>query len=117
MTEKNTQAFDSISTGDPASDWLNEQLGMDVDFVEAQIRFRLDHVRMTEGKTAELGYVLIDRQDKPNAAVVFATPAEAAAAVDKDPLVSSLVEEDSLACFSPSVVTIADLKGREVILP
>ena len=66
----------------------------------------------------DAGYVLIDRQDHANAAVVFSDITEALEALDSHPLVDDLANEDSLD------VRLADhgnlpteLAGREIIHP
>ena len=97
---------------------LSEDLGVDdITFIEAQVRFRLDLARMQRGEVGELGYVLMDRQNSPNAVIVFDTVDEAKVALDEHPLIESLTAEDCLDASVPERVTLADIRGKEIILP
>lgn len=97
---------------------LSEGLGVDdITFIEAQVRFRLDLARMQRGEFGELGYVLMDRQKSPNAAIVFDTVDAARTALDEHPLIESLTAEDCLDASVPEHITLADIRGKEIILP
>lgn len=96
---------------------LNADLGMDVAHVEQQLRFRLDLVRMKRGESGQLGYVFIDRDHHPDAAVVFDDPAAAGSALEDHPLIDALCEEDCLDARVGGDVRHADLVGKEIILP
>lgn len=97
---------------------LNADLGMDVAFVEQQLRFRLDLARMRRGEEGRLGYLFIDRENHADAVVVFDDPAAARRAADGGhPLIDALVHEDCLDRYTLPTVRIADLAGKEVILP
>ena len=100
-----------------AEEALSEELGMDVEFVEQQLRFRLDLSRMQRGEVGELGYVLIDRQNNPDAAVAFDTKTDAESALDAHELIDSLCAEDCLDAYVSDQVLLADLAAREIILP
>lgn len=96
---------------------LSRELGLDVTAVEAQARLRLDLLRMQRGEPGQLGYVLLNRRNHPNAAVVFASPDAARRAMESHPLIDSLCEEDCLDTSVPDPATLSDLASREVILP
>ena len=104
-------------TARTVDDRLSDELGFDVPVLEQHVRFRLDLTRMQRGEPAELGYVFVDRQDHPNAAIVFSTPDEAHEALKSHPLVDSLAEEDCLDAYVPTGVNHTDLIGREIFLP
>ncbi|MFD2024135.1 MULTISPECIES: hypothetical protein [Promicromonospora] len=108
---------DSTEDTSKRVDDLSDDLGFDVLMLEQHVRFRLDLTRMQRGEPAKLGYVLIDRQDHPNAAIVFSTPDEAREAIESHPLVESLAEEDCLDAYVPTGVDPAALIGREIFLP
>lgn len=112
---KNTDGHDNPEK--TADEKLSAELGMDGGFVEQQINFRLDLARMQRGESAELGYVFLDRQDHPDAAVVFDTHVEAEVVLDIHPLIDSLTKEDCLDVYVPDNVGRADLACREIILP
>lgn len=66
----------------------------------------------------DAGYVLIDRQDHPNAAVVFGDISEALEALDSHPLVDDLTHEDSLDVRLADHGNLpSELAGREIIRP
>ena len=66
----------------------------------------------------DAGYVLIDRQDHPDAAVVFSDTSEALEAVDSHPLVDDLANEDSLDVRLADHGNLpSELAGREIIHP
>ncbi|MFF1880251.1 hypothetical protein ACFVVC_02115 [Pseudarthrobacter sp. NPDC058196] len=98
-------------------DRLSAELGIDVTAVEQQAMFHLDLLRMQHGETAELGYVLMNREHHPNAAIVFPTPEEARRALNGHPLIENLCEEDRIDARVPDQLTLSDLASREVILP
>lgn len=63
----------------------------------------------------DAGYVLIDRQDHANAAVVFGDITEA---LDSHPLVDDLANEDSLDVRLADHGNLpSELAGREIIHP
>lgn len=96
---------------------LSRELGVDVAAVEQQARLRLDLLRMQRGEPGELGYVLIDRERHPGAAVVLASAEEAGRALEDHPLIDSLCEEDCVDARVPDPASLSDLAAREVILP
>lgn len=66
----------------------------------------------------DAGYVLIDRQDHPDAAIVFGDISEALEAVDSHPLVDDLANEDSLDVLLADHGNLpSELAGREIIHP
>lgn len=95
---------------------LSEELGVDVPAVEQQLRFRLDHARMKRGEAGQLGYLFLDRQYYPDAAIVFDTTEEAEAALEEHPLIDDLCEEDRLDLYIVYGPKLERLAGREVIL-
>lgn len=105
---------DHEKTGDEK---LSEELGVDVESVEALLQFRLDHARMVQGKTGQLGYIRMERAHHPDAIIVFGSVADANVAIDEHPLINGLAEEDCLECDVLTQPSIADLAGCEVILP
>lgn len=85
--------------------------------------FRLDMGRLHRGEPATLGYVLLERAYHPAAAVVFPSPQDAHEALndisankDYNMLLTSLFEEDALGSWIPDAITLADLRGKEIIL-
>ncbi|PUB32510.1 hypothetical protein C8K30_1011036 [Promicromonospora sp. AC04] len=102
---------------DAAAERLSEELGLDVATLELHVRFRLDLIRMRRGEAADLGYVLIDRQHHPDAAVVFSTVDAARAALEDHPLVENLAQEDCLDAHVPTSIVHTELTGREIFLP
>lgn len=97
---------------------LSEDLGVDdITVIETQVRFRLDLARMQRGETGELGYILMDRQNGPNAVIVFDNLDAARAALDEHPLIESMTAEDCLDASVLEHVTLADIRGKEIILP
>lgn len=100
-----------------ADERLSQELGVDVVAVEQQLRFRLDLARLQRGETSELGYLFIDRDRHPNATVVFDTSAEATDALEGHQLIEDLVAEDCLKAYTLPNVSLADIAGREIILP
>lgn len=110
MPEKPERSFEQA---------LAEDLGIeiDVELVELQLGFALDHQRLKRGEQHLMGYVLLDRERHPDAAIVFATPDEAHRALDGHPLIENLCEEDCIDARVPDQLTLSDLASREVILP
>lgn len=101
------------------NDKISADLGIDVTFVEAQTRFRLDHLRMTEGQPGQLGYVLMERAHHPNAAIVYPDRDTATRALTsgEDLLIEDLTEKDCLDAGVPDVIHLGDLANREIIFP
>lgn len=97
-------------------DRLSEELGVDVENLEAQLRLRRDLSRVHDGTPTEMGYIKITRQDHPDALVVFDTPEQAADALDDHPLINSLCEEDCLDAWVVERLEVSDLYSIEVIL-
>ena len=110
MSEKPARSFDQT---------LAEDLGIEIDIglVELKLGFALDHQRIKRGEQHLMGYVLLDREHHPNAAIVFATPEEARRSLDGHPLIENLREEDCIDARVPDQLTLSDLASREVILP
>lgn len=86
------------------------------DINQQQTRFQRDRDRMEQGHGGELGYVLMDRQYEPDAAIVYDSHDVAVQAMDHDILVDSLAQEDCLECWVPDTMTIELLTDREIIL-
>lgn len=64
----------------------------------------------------DAGYVLIDRQNTQNIAVVFADIDGAMDGLDSDPVVDSLAEEDALDVRLADHGNLAnELAGREIV--
>jgi len=72
-----------------------------------------DHSRVD----AEIGWVLIERQYYPDAALLYPTYGDAVDALENSLLVDSLCEEDCLDAWVPEKNEPALLAGFEVILP
>lgn len=100
---------------DSASNRLSQQLGVDVDFVEMQAAFRLDHARLQRGEPAQMGYVRIMRQNDRDLLVVFPDHDTAALAVDDDGLIDSLAEDDCLDCYAYNRPVLSDLVNSEIV--
>lgn len=99
-------------------DRLSADLGFDVASVELQAQFGLDVIRMRTGKAGELGYLLIDTDDGARLAVVYPSHDHAAAALDESELVDLLCEESLSGTISvPAAARLADIAGREIVLP
>lgn len=90
---------------------------MDIEFVEQQMAFALDHARIRRGEPSQLGYVLVERKNHPHAVVVFGTPAYAEEALSGHPLVDDLRQEDCTSAYVPPNMTLALLASKELILP
>jgi hypothetical protein len=112
-----TEQPDTTHAPKSVDERISEDLGMDVQALEQQLRFRLDIARIDRGEPAELGYVFMSRDRNPDAVIVYDTVEAARAAMDESPLIESLAEEDCLDCHVPDRVTAADLAGKEIILP
>lgn len=110
MSEKPKRSFEEA---------IAEDLGIeiDVELVELQLGFALDHQRIKRGEQHLMGYVLLDREHYPNVAIVFTTPDEARRSLDGHPLIENLCEEDCLDARVPDQLTLSDLASREIILP
>ncbi|MDO5865147.1 MULTISPECIES: hypothetical protein [Paenarthrobacter] len=110
MPEKPERSFEQA---------LAEDLGIDfdVELVELQLGFVLDYQRIRHGEQHRMGYVLLDREHHPDAAIVFATPDAARRALDGHPLIENLCEEDCIDARLPVQLTLSDLASREIILP
>lgn len=111
MPEKSERSFEQA---------LAEDLGIsfDVELVELQLGFVLDYQRIKRGEHHQMGYVLLDREHHPDAAIVFATPDAALRALDDHhPLIEALCEEDCIDARVPDKMTLSDLASRDVILP
>lgn len=106
----------AVPTTDEIDALLSADLGFDVQVIESQARFQLDQLRMKKGETPELGYIVIERENHPDAVLVFADADAAKAALNEHELVDQLAAEDSLDVSIPDTMTAAGLVGREIIL-
>lgn len=111
MTDHSNPADDRT-----AYEKLSTDLGIDVDSFEAQLRLRRDLARIHEGQPTEMGFVMIARQNHPDALVVFDTPEAAAQALDDHPLIDDLCTEDSTLRQVIEHLSPDDLTNIEVIL-
>lgn len=109
------QSHDDQSEPTPY-DKLSADLGIDVDSFTDQLRLRRDLARIHAGKTPEMGFVCIERENHPNAIVAFDSPEAAAAARNNHPLIEDLCQEDCLECYIPEKLNPCDLANVEVIL-
>lgn len=98
-------------------DRISEDLGLDVVTLEHTTRLRLDLLRMERGQASELGYVVIERENHPDAAVVFPSVEDATVALDDHPLIEDLCAEDSLHAYVPDAPTHGLLASCEFFLP
>lgn len=114
-TEQEDQAYHESSSS--IDERLSRELGFDVTTIEAQARFHLDLIRLRRVEPAGLGYVLLERQNHPDAAVVYPTHTLAVDAMQNSELIDALCAEDSIDAGVPDVVTLDDLINREIILP
>lgn len=102
---------------DPSIDaTLSKELGLDVAGLEIVARFELDRARMQRGEPGQLGYVFMDRQWNPDAAIVFGTAEEANVALEDNIVVGSLTQEDCLDAYVLDVVWLSDVASREIFL-
>lgn len=114
-TEQEDQTYHESSSS--IDECLSRELGFDVTTIEAQARFRLDLIRLRRGEPAGLGYVLLERQNHPDVAVVYPTHTLAVDAMENSELIDALCAEGCLNAGVPDVVTLDDLTNRGIILP
>lgn len=86
---------------------------IDIDHVELQLKFALELQGLKESRSAQLGYVLIDREGLSNVAIVFSTPVKAAQALDNHPTIRDLIGDGYLTIYVPDHVDLALLAGRD----
>ena len=72
-----------------------------------------EHAKSDSG----VAWVLIERQDHDDAALIYATRELALEALEESLLVDSLCEEDCLDAWVPDEISAKDLHGYEVIIP
>lgn len=96
---------------------LSDELGVDVEILEARLVFGIDAARIGRGEPAELTYIRIKRHHAPNALIVAPADTDGHKLLQEHPLISQLRQEHHGAEFTvlddPQAV---DLKSVEIIL-